>query len=754
MKILVIEDDLLVCEVLKLILSNQNYAVETAADGEAAKDLIQTYEYDLILLDVIIPKLDGISLCRQIRDLGLQTPILLLTGRDSSHEKAVGLNAGADDYLVKPFDQEELIARVHALLRRGKVSSQPVLTAGELKLDPTTCQVTYGDEILNLTPKEYALLELLMRNSKRIFSCGMILEHLWSYEEAPGEEAVRTHIKGLRQKLKAAGASSDLVETVYGIGYRLKISQHQKTEKSTSQVETTSFKQKTISTIALLWHKYSSNVVEQVNILVEAADALKANNLNSNLRSSAQNVAHTFASFLGSLGLNKGSQIARKIEKLLQFENDLDTNDTAKIDKLVQDLVQEIGQFSPLTLHLGEKVQNELPSVLVLDNESVVAELRNQAINKGLQVIGANDINTARAKLYSTHLSIVLLDPTVCGSWEDVSSLLTDLKQRKPPVPAVIFTEKTDFASRLQAARKGGNTFLQKPTTPTKVLEVVAQVLKQDENFETNILAVDDDPKILELLQVLLSPWGLKVHTLDNPKNFWEVLEATKPHLLILDVEMPEINGIELCQVVRNDPYWGDLPIVFLTAHTGSDIINQIFTVGADDFVSKPIVGPELIACILNRLERNKLLRRVAQSQSSVDRNSCSYWRTIFDAEPECVKVLAADGTLLEMNPAGFTMIEAEKADDVIGRNIYSLITLEYRDAFERLNQKVFAGGSGTLEFEIITCKGNHRWLQTHAVPMQQPDKSIVAVLITRDITNHKQALLELKKIEKLFQSS
>ena len=367
---------------------------------------------------------------------------------------------------------------------------------------------------------------------------------------------------------------------------------------------------------------------------------------------------------------------------------------------------------------------------------------------------GATDVHTARTKLYNEHPSIVLLDPTVCGSWEDVSSLLTDLKQHKPPVPAVIFTEKTDFASRLQAARKGGNTFLQKPTTPTKVLEVVAQVLKQDENFETNILAVDDDPKILELLQVLLSPWGLKVHTLDNPKNFWEVLEATKPHLLILDVEMPEINGIELCQVVRNDPYWGDLPIVFLTAHTGSDIINQIFTVGADDFVSKPIVGPELIACILNRLERNKLLRRVAQSQSSVDRNSCSYWRTIFDAEPECVKVLAADGTLLEMNPAGFTMIEAEKADDVIGRNIYSLITLEYRDAFERLNQKVFAGGSGTLEFEIITCKGNHRWLQTHAVPMQQPDKSIVAVLITRDITNHKQALLELKKIEKLFQSS
>ena len=367
---------------------------------------------------------------------------------------------------------------------------------------------------------------------------------------------------------------------------------------------------------------------------------------------------------------------------------------------------------------------------------------------------GATDVHTARTKLYNEHPSIVLLDPTVCGSWEDVSSLLTDLKQRKPPVPAVIFTEKTDFVNRLQATRKGVNTFLQKPTTPTQVLEVVAQVLEQDKNAETNILVVDDDPKILEILQILLVPWGLKVHTLENPKNFWDVLEATKPDLLILDVEMPEINGIELCQVVRNDPNWSDLPVVFLTTHTDADIVNQVFSVGADDFVSKPIVGPEVVARILNRLERNKLLKRVAQSQSSLDRNSCVYWRTIFDAEPECVKVLASDGTLLEMNPAGIAIIEAEKSEDIIGHNIYSLITPEYRDAFEKLNQKVFAGGSGTLEFEIITCKGNHRWLETHAVPMQQPDKSIVALAITRDITKQKQALSELKKIEKLFQTS
>src|SRR5689334_1324215 len=135
MKILPVEDDELNAYALTAVLTNQNYAAEVASDGEAAWDLIQTYDYDLILLDVMLPKLDGISLCRQIRSNGLQMPILLLTGCDRSHEKAIGLDAGADDYVVKPFEQEELVARVRALLRRGGTTSQPVLEWGNLRLN-------------------------------------------------------------------------------------------------------------------------------------------------------------------------------------------------------------------------------------------------------------------------------------------------------------------------------------------------------------------------------------------------------------------------------------------------------------------------------------------------------------------------------------------------------------------------------------------------------------------------------------------
>ena len=220
MKILVVEEDALTVEALVAALTHQNYTVEVASDGQTGRELAEAFAYDLLLLDVTLPQLDGISLCQQLRSRGCRMPILLLTAHHNSHETAVGLDAGADDYVVKPFDPEELTARVRALLRRGVTATPPVLVWDKLQLDPSVCQVSYAHQLLPLTPKEYALLELFLRHPHRVFSCGMILEQLWKFEEIPSDEAVRTHIKGLRHKLKAVG-EDHLVETVYGIGYRL-----------------------------------------------------------------------------------------------------------------------------------------------------------------------------------------------------------------------------------------------------------------------------------------------------------------------------------------------------------------------------------------------------------------------------------------------------------------------------------------------------------------------------------------------------
>lgn len=221
MKILVVEDDPVIAQTLQLLFSSYAYAVDIAADGEAGLRMAEAYDYDLILLDLLLPRLDGVSLCQQLRAKGFQNPILLLTGQGGSQQKAIALNAGADDYVVKPFDAEELIARIQALLRRGGQTSQPILTWGQLAVDPSSRNVAYSAHLLSLTPKEYAILELFLRHPHRVHSARAILDHVWTSLESPGEEAVRVHIKELRQKLTAAGAAKDFIKTKHRSGYQL-----------------------------------------------------------------------------------------------------------------------------------------------------------------------------------------------------------------------------------------------------------------------------------------------------------------------------------------------------------------------------------------------------------------------------------------------------------------------------------------------------------------------------------------------------
>ena len=220
MRILLVEDDDILAEGLADAIANQRYVVDTVADGEAAWEQIKIVEYDLIVLDVMLPKLDGISLCKRLRSHQFGMPILMLTARDTSRDKVTALDAGADDYMVKPFDLPELLARIRALLRRGE-SSPPILQWTSLRLDPNTYEVTYADRTLYLTPKEFSILELLMRNGRRVLSRSLIIEHIWSFDDPPSEDAVKAHIKSLRHKLKTAGAPNDLIETVHGVGYRL-----------------------------------------------------------------------------------------------------------------------------------------------------------------------------------------------------------------------------------------------------------------------------------------------------------------------------------------------------------------------------------------------------------------------------------------------------------------------------------------------------------------------------------------------------
>ena len=219
-RILLVEDDARIARPLGRELARELHTCDLAEDGEAGWSFLEASEYDLAILDIMLPRLSGIELCRRIRARGLDLPVLLLTALDGVRDKVSGLDSGADDFLVKPFALDELHARIRALLRR-KVTTAPVLCWGsQLRLDPQQKQVQVNEGQLDLTPREYQLLELLMRNPGLFFSAEDILGKIWGWDSSPSRGTVKTHMKGLRDKLRQTGLA-DVIESQYGRGYRL-----------------------------------------------------------------------------------------------------------------------------------------------------------------------------------------------------------------------------------------------------------------------------------------------------------------------------------------------------------------------------------------------------------------------------------------------------------------------------------------------------------------------------------------------------
>jgi DNA-binding response OmpR family regulator len=220
MRVLVVEDELRIAAFLQKGLQEKHYVVDVAGDGEDALDLVALTPYDLIVLDLLLPKRDGISVCREIRRRGLRTPILMLTARDTVDDRVLGLDSGADDYLVKPFAFKELLARLRALTRRPPVLESSVLQVADLTLDTRTQEVHRAGRLIELTAKEYLLLEYLLRHPNQVLSRPRIADHLWNYDSASGSNAVDVYIYNLRRKLDADPARG-LIHTVRGAGYRL-----------------------------------------------------------------------------------------------------------------------------------------------------------------------------------------------------------------------------------------------------------------------------------------------------------------------------------------------------------------------------------------------------------------------------------------------------------------------------------------------------------------------------------------------------
>ncbi len=226
MKILVVDDELLLVKGMKFNLENEGYTVETAYDGATAIDMAKTEEFDLIILDLMMPQVDGLTACMRIREFS-NVPIIMLTARSEDADKIIGLESGADDYITQPCNILELKARIRALLRRANAAPQQkqqpsLLTAGGITLDPEQRVAMKNGEIIELTAKEYDLIELLVRNPRRIYSRENLMDLVWGYTYAGDYRTVDVHIRRLREKLEDNPAAPQHILTKWGVGYYLK----------------------------------------------------------------------------------------------------------------------------------------------------------------------------------------------------------------------------------------------------------------------------------------------------------------------------------------------------------------------------------------------------------------------------------------------------------------------------------------------------------------------------------------------------
>ncbi|MGI2904666.1 response regulator [Tolypothrix sp. VBCCA 56010] len=671
MRILLIEDDEVLLDVLLQSLTSQHYIVDAVQDGQSGWEYAQSANYDLILTDVGLPILDGIKLCQRLRAEGSSIPILLITAKDASSDRIRGLDAGADDYLIKPLDLAELHARLRVLLRRGEVSPTTVLQVGDLRLDPRSCDVSYKEKPVALTPKEYTLLEIFLRNPSRVFSRGQLVEHLWTFDDPPLEESVKAHIKGLRQKLKKAGAV-DWIENVYGLGYRLKegvgdneaggtlqgaLCRGQGDKGTRGQGDNSfspsphpplspspppplptppsqSLEQQFNQGMSKLWQQYQGLMIQRLKALQTAATAIQTKTLTPELRQDARQAAHKLAGVLGMFDREAGTVLAREIEQILLEDENLGQKDEGKKELSVRErkLVSLVSELADL-LCLGESESStdaETSRLLLIDSDAnLYRDLQELAHSLDLTWKQIANLELAKTWLQSHSPDLVVLAVDAEEKQEDSLALLSQLAVRTPFIPTIVLASADKLLNRVTIARLGGQGFLVRPVTAAQIWDMATQLLQRTQSLAVNILAVDDDPVFLAALRSMLSPWGIRMTGLDDPLRFWEVLRSTVPDLLILDIDMPQVSGIELCQAVRADPQWQGLPILFLTAKSDRSYIQQIFTIGADDYLNKPVVPAELLTRITNRLERSRLLRNLStkdpltklanQAQSSRD---------------------------------------------------------------------------------------------------------------------------------------
>jgi diguanylate cyclase (GGDEF)-like protein len=363
-----------------------------------------------------------------------------------------------------------------------------------------------------------------------------------------------------------------------------------------------------------VWRKHRAGVLERVALVERAVQALTAAELDEQLRVEAQRTAHSLIGSTGTLGFLRACEAARELERELA---DPSPAHTPTMLRLIAAIYRDL-EGEALESHGAQRSEptGEEVSVLVVDDDRELCErIAAEAVSREMRCEVVASPREARTLCAEHPPTIVLLDLTFPpDGMTDAYALLSELSAAATPIPVLVLTGAAAFTDRVEAARRGSRAFLPKSLPPAEILNAVEQFLARDRLAATRVLIVDDDPAVLDAMRAFLQSHDLEVSTLADPLCFWETLERVAPELLILDVDMPSINGPELCRTVRNDSRWSGLAVIFVTARTDAATVEEVFEAGADDYIAKPIVGPELVNRVANRLERVRLYRAQAET--------------------------------------------------------------------------------------------------------------------------------------------
>lgn len=444
--------------------------------------------------------------------------------------------------------------------------------------------------------------------------------------------------------------------------------------------------------LAELWSRYRPSIIGQVEVLEEAVHELGQGRLSDPARRHAEGEAHKLAGSLGSFGFPHGTDLARELELTLASPGGPAVSEAPHLAERVSALRRELdSQVAGAGSGTGgEEVSADKPALLLVGADHELAErLSVEAQGRHFRPISAATSAAARRLVATNPPRGAVVDVSFAEDAEDDLGLLDDLARHQPPIPVLVLTSGEALIDRVEVARRGGCGFLERGRPPSQVIDGLSEAVKRHEAPQAKLLAVDDDAAFLGTLEALLARHGLAVTTVNDPLRLREALDEVRPDILLLDLNMPGLDGVDLCQAVRADARFALLPVLFLTVLTDTASVQRVFEAGADDYVSKPIVESELLTRIDNRLERVRLFRQLAERDSLTglaNRRRASTRLEDFIAmsdrfgEPVAVALLdlddfkrlnddlghaAGDAALRRV---GELLTEASRTEDVIGR--------------------------------------------------------------------------------------